>query len=62
MSSKAVFGLIALMFVLMCVLYVHLTGLVWPAILAAVVLIVRRVFLCHHFREAWSASSGSSQE
>ena len=40
MSSKAVFGLIALMFVLMCVLYVHLTGLFWPAILAAVVLLI----------------------
>jgi putative OPT family oligopeptide transporter len=40
MSSKAVFGLIALMFVMMCVLYVHLTGLLWPALLAAVVLIV----------------------
>jgi len=40
MSSKAVFGLIALMFVLMCFLYIHLTGLMWPAILAAVVMIV----------------------
>jgi putative OPT family oligopeptide transporter len=40
MSSKAVFGLIAFMFVLMCVLYVHMTGLFWPAILAAVVLLV----------------------
>src|SRR4030088_2961522 len=40
MSSKAVFGLIALMFVLMCVLYVHLSGLVWPAILAAVVMLI----------------------
>src|SRR6202522_1657162 len=40
MSSKAVFGLIALMFVMMCVLYVHLTGLLWPALLAAVVLII----------------------
>ncbi|MGA2356043.1 MAG: oligopeptide transporter, OPT family, partial [Terriglobales bacterium] len=40
MSSKAVFGLIALMFVMMCVLYMHLTGLLWPALLAAVVLIV----------------------
>jgi len=39
MSSKAVFGLIALMFVLMCVLYVHISGLVWPAILAAVVML-----------------------
>jgi putative OPT family oligopeptide transporter len=40
MSSKAVFGLIALMFVLMCILYVHISGLVWPAILAAVVMLV----------------------
>src|SRR6202011_1042413 len=40
MSSKAVFGLIALMFVFMCVLYVHMTGLVLPAILAAVVMIL----------------------
>src|ERR1700730_8818315 len=40
MSSKAVFGLIALMFVFMCVLYVHMTGLVWPAILAAGVMLV----------------------
>jgi putative OPT family oligopeptide transporter len=40
MSSKAVFGLIALMFVFMCVLYVHLTGLLWPAILAAAVMLV----------------------
>ncbi len=40
MSSKVVFGLIALMFLFMCVLYVHLTGLLWPAILAAVVMLV----------------------
>jgi putative OPT family oligopeptide transporter len=40
MSSKAVFGLIALTFVFMCVLYVYLTRLFWPAILAAVVLLV----------------------
>jgi putative OPT family oligopeptide transporter len=40
MSSKVVFGLIALMFVFMCVLYVYLTGLVWPAILAAAVMLV----------------------
>src|SRR5437016_2427452 len=40
MSSKAVFGLIALMFVFMCVLYVNLTGLVGPAIFAAAVLLV----------------------
>jgi putative OPT family oligopeptide transporter len=40
MSSKAVFGLIALMFVLMCFLYIHISGLVWPAVLAAVVMII----------------------
>jgi putative OPT family oligopeptide transporter len=40
MSSKTVFGLIAVMFVLMCVLYVRLSGLLWPAILAAVVMIL----------------------
>ena len=40
MSSKAVFGLIALMFALMCFLYIHISGLVWPAILAAVVMLV----------------------
>jgi putative OPT family oligopeptide transporter len=40
MSSKAVFGLIALMFVFMCVLYVYMTGLFWPAILAAGVLLI----------------------
>src|SRR3984893_9085433 len=40
MSSKAVFGLIALMFVFMCILYVNLTGLVGPAIFAAAVLLV----------------------
>lgn len=39
MSSKVVFGLIALMFVLMCFLYIHISGLVWPAVLAAVVMI-----------------------
>src|SRR4030081_1503342 len=45
MSSKAVFGLIALMFVFMCVLYVHMTGLVWPAVLAAVVMLIVGSFL-----------------
>ncbi len=40
MSSKTVFGLIALMFVLMCALYIHISGLVWPAILAAVVMLI----------------------
>src|SRR5260370_12274484 len=29
MSSKIVFGLIAVMFVLMCFLYVHISGLLW---------------------------------
>ncbi len=40
MSSKVVFSLIALMFVLMCFLYVHISGLIWPAILAAVIMLV----------------------
>jgi putative OPT family oligopeptide transporter len=40
MSSKTVFGLIALMFVLMCVLYIKISGLLWPAILAAVVMLL----------------------
>ncbi|MGH9512717.1 MAG: OPT family oligopeptide transporter [Terriglobales bacterium] len=40
MSSKIVFGLIALMFVLMCLLYIRISGLVWPAILAAVVMLI----------------------
>lgn len=40
MSSKAVFGLIALMFVLMCFLYIDISGLIWPAILAAVVMLI----------------------
>jgi putative OPT family oligopeptide transporter len=40
MSSKTVFSLIAVMFVLMCVLYVKISGLLWPAILAAVVMIL----------------------
>jgi putative OPT family oligopeptide transporter len=40
MSSKTVFSLIAIMFVLMCILYVRISGLLWPAILAAVVMIL----------------------
>src|SRR5947208_4808087 len=40
MSSKVVFGLIAVMFVLMCFLYIHITGLTLPAILAAVVMLI----------------------
>jgi putative OPT family oligopeptide transporter len=40
MSSKTVFSLIAVMFVLMCVLYIKISGLLWPAILAAVVMIL----------------------
>jgi putative OPT family oligopeptide transporter len=40
MSFKTVLGLIALMFVLMCALYVHVSGLLWPAILAAVVMLI----------------------
>src|SRR6202162_42015 len=44
MSSKTVFGLIALMFVLMCFLYIHISGLLWPAVLAAVVMIILGFF------------------
>ncbi|MBV9572456.1 MAG: oligopeptide transporter, OPT family [Acidobacteriales bacterium] len=40
MSSKAVLSLIGLMFLLMCLLYIKISGLVWPAILAAVVMIL----------------------
>jgi putative OPT family oligopeptide transporter len=40
MSSKTVFGLIAVVFVLMCLLYIHISGLVWPAVLAAVVMLI----------------------
>src|SRR5437660_9703686 len=38
MSFKMVFVLIGVMFLLMCALYVHISGLWWPAILAAVVM------------------------
>jgi putative OPT family oligopeptide transporter len=40
MSSKVVFSLIAVMFVLMCVLYIKISGLFLPAVLAAVVMIL----------------------
>src|SRR6266481_1904450 len=40
MSSKAVFGLIALMFVLMCFLYINISHLRGPAVLAAGVMIL----------------------
>ena len=40
MSSKTVFGLIAVMFVLMCALYIKISGLTGPAILAAVVMLL----------------------
>ncbi|HEX3352382.1 MAG: OPT family oligopeptide transporter [Terriglobales bacterium] len=40
MSSKAVFSLIALMFVLMCFLYIRISGLVWPAVFAALVMLI----------------------
>jgi len=52
MSSKTVFSLIAVMFVLMCVLYVRISGLFWPAILAAVVMILVGFFLRHCFRQS----------
>src|SRR5579862_2984135 len=40
MSSKVVFGLIAVMFILMCLIYIKISGLFLPAILAAVVMIL----------------------
>jgi putative OPT family oligopeptide transporter len=40
MSSKVVFGLIGIMFVLMCFLYMNISGLRGAAILAAVVMII----------------------
>src|SRR5215472_5788979 len=40
MSFKTVFALIAVTFVLMCILYVHVSGLFLPAILAAVVMLL----------------------
>jgi putative OPT family oligopeptide transporter len=40
MSSKVVLGLIAATFILMCFLYIQISGLVWPAVLAAVVMII----------------------
>ncbi|MGA9306615.1 MAG: oligopeptide transporter, OPT family [Candidatus Sulfotelmatobacter sp.] len=45
MSSKVVFGLIALMFVLMCFLYIRISGLIWPAVLAAVVMLIVGFFM-----------------
>jgi putative OPT family oligopeptide transporter len=40
MSFKTVLALIALMFVLMCALYIQISGLFWPAIVAGVVMLV----------------------
>ena len=40
MSFKTVLALIGVVFVLMCLLYIHISGLVWPAILAAVVMLI----------------------
>src|SRR5579884_3798119 len=40
MSFKTVFALIGLMFILMCFLYIHVSGLLWPAVLAAVVMLI----------------------
>jgi putative OPT family oligopeptide transporter len=40
MSFKTVLALIALMFVLMCALYIHISGLYWPAIVAAIVMLI----------------------
>jgi putative OPT family oligopeptide transporter len=40
MSFRTVFALIGVMFILMCVLYVQVSGLFWPAILAAIVMLI----------------------
>src|SRR5438046_6167280 len=40
MSSKTVLSLIALMFVLMCFLYINISGLKFPSILAVVVILI----------------------
>lgn len=40
MSFKTVFALIGVMFILMCLLYIHVSNLLWPAILAAVVMLI----------------------
>ena len=40
MSSKTVFGLIAVTFLLMCVLYIYMTGIVGGAIAAALVMLI----------------------
>ena len=40
MNFKTVFALIAFMFILMCFLYIHVSGLVWPAVLAAIVMLI----------------------
>jgi putative OPT family oligopeptide transporter len=40
MSFKTVFSMIAVVFVLMCFLYMHISNLRWPAILAAVVMLI----------------------
>jgi putative OPT family oligopeptide transporter len=40
MSSKVVLSLIGLMFVLMCFLYINISNLLWPAVLAAVVMLI----------------------
>ena len=40
MSFKTVFILIGVMFLLMCALYIHISGLWWPAIFAAIVMLL----------------------
>src|SRR5437764_13360569 len=67
MSSKIVFSLIALMFVLMCFLYIHISGLKLPAILAAVVMLIVGFFfatisviLCGFICSSYSSGSGLS--
>src|SRR5437764_8067663 len=67
MSSKIVFALISLMFVLMTFLYIHISGLKLPAILAAVVMLVVGFFfatisgsLCGFICSSYSSGSGLS--
>jgi putative OPT family oligopeptide transporter len=40
MSFKTVLSLIAVMFALMCILYVHISGLYWPARVAAIIMLI----------------------
>ena len=40
MSFKTVLGLIGIAFLAMCVLYIRISGLIWPAVVAAVVMLI----------------------